>query len=84
MINIFYNIVSIVIGILLIIFGIIQIVKQNKAIGIASLIHGILLIPVGILGFFLPEQYSFITILAMLALAVTMILTLLLTKTKKS
>lgn len=84
MINIFYNVASIVVGILLIIFGITQIVKHNKAIAIASLIHGVLFIPVGILGFFLPENYTFITILGMLALAVTMILTLLLTKTKKS
>ena len=81
--NIFYNIVSMVIGVLLLVFGITQIVKHNKIVGIVSLVHGTLFIPVCILGFFLPDNYMFITILGMLALAVSMILTLLLTKKDK-
>lgn len=82
--NIFYNVVSIVIGVILISFGIVQIVKHIIGVGIISLIHGVLFLGVGISCFFLPEKYQFITILSMLALAITMILTLLLTKKNKS
>jgi len=82
--NIFYNSASIIVGIILLVFGIIQIVKKNIALGIISVIHSLLFITVGILGFFLPEKYQFITILGMLAFAVTMILSLLLTKKNKS
>ena len=81
--NIFYNIVSIVVGIILIGFGIVQIIKKVRSIGIISIIHGLLFIGSGIGGFFLPKNYEFISILAMLALAVTMILSLLLTRTIK-
>ena len=81
--NIFYNIVSIIIGVILIGFGIVQIIKKVKAIGIISIIHGLLFIGFGIFGFFLPKEYEFISILAMLALVVTMILSLLLVKTTK-
>ena len=82
--NIFYNSASIIVGIILLVFGIIQMVKKNIALGIISVIHSLLFITVGILGFFLPDEYQFITILGMLAFAVTMILSLLLTKKNKS
>jgi len=81
--NIFYNIISIVIGIILIVFGIIELIRHNKSMGIISLIHGILFIGFGTYGFFVPKEYEFITVLSMLALAVTMIFALLLTKTIK-
>ena len=81
--NIFYNIVSIVIGIILIVFGIVELIRKIKSIGIISLIHGPLFVGLGIAGFFIPKEYEFITILGMLALAVTMIFTLLLIHTTK-
>ena len=82
--NIFYNIVSIVVGVILIGFGIVKIIKKPMAMGIISFIHGILFVGAGIGGFFIPKEYGFITILSMLALAVTMILSLLLLKTTKN
>ncbi len=81
--NIFYNIVSIAIGVILIVFGIVKIIKKPMSIGIISIVHGLLFIGFGIYGFFIPKEYQFITILSMLAIAVTMILSLLLVKTTK-
>ena len=46
--NIFYNIVSIVVGVILIVFGILQIVKKKKlAIGIVAIVHSVLFIFLG-------------------------------------
>lgn len=81
--NIFYNIVSIAIGVILIVFGIVKIIKKPMSIGIISIVHGLLFVGFGIYGFFIPKEYQFITILSMLAIAVTMILSLLLVKTTK-
>lgn len=83
--NIFYNIVSIVVGVILIVFGILQIVKKKKlAIGIVAIVHSVLFIFLGISCFFLPDEYQFITILGMLAITITMILSLLLINIKNS
>lgn len=79
--NIFYNIVSIAVGVILIGFGGYRIVKKPLSLGIISLVHGLLFVGAGTGGFFVPKEYGFITVLSMLALAVTMILSLLLTKT---
>ncbi|MGM9969626.1 MAG: hypothetical protein ACI35S_04425 [Anaeroplasma sp.] len=70
--NVFYNIVSIVIGLMLIMFSISVIKKKKIKFGILTIIHAILFIFFGIGGFFLPEKYSFITILGMLALCILM------------
>ena len=78
--NIFYNIVSISIGVILLVFGITQIIKNKKAFGIISIVHSLLFIGVGVYGFFIPKDYEFIPVLAMLAFTVTMILSFLLTK----
>lgn len=71
---IFYNITSIVIGLLLIYFGIFSIIKKKKLLfGILTLVNSLFFIGFGIFGFFLPEeyeQYSFIVILAMLAFSI--------------
>ncbi len=79
--NIFYNIVSIVVGVILIGFGGYKIVKKPLSLGIISLVHGLLFVGAGIGGFLVPKDYSFITVLSMLALTITMILSLLLTNT---
>ncbi len=75
---IFYNILSIVIGTILIYFGIFSIVKKKKLLfGILTLIHAVLFVGFGIFGFLLPEEYkdySFIVILAMLAFTLTEII----------
>ena len=75
---IFYNILSIVIGPILIYFGIFSIVKKKKLLfGILTLIHAVLFVGFGIFGFLLPEEYkdySFIVILAMLAVTLTEII----------
>jgi hypothetical protein len=79
---IFYNILSITIGTILIYFGIATILKKKKLLfGILTLIHAVLFIGFGIFGFLLPEEYknySFIVILAMLAFSLTEIICFLL------
>lgn len=73
-INIFYNIVSILIGLIVLCFGIIKIIKEKKLLfPIICIAHSILFIAFGILGFFVPEEYSFIPILAILAFVITLI-----------
>ena len=82
--NIFYNIVSIVVGTILLAFFSYQIYKNKKlAFGILGIVLGILFIRLGVFGFFLPKDYEFITVLGMLALTVIMILILLLSKKEK-
>ena len=82
--NIFYNIVSIVVGTILLAFFSYQIYKNKKlAFGILGIVLGILFIGLGVFGFFLPKDYEFITVLGMLALTVIMILILLLSKKEK-
>ena len=73
-INIFYNIVSILIGLIVLSFGIIKIIKEKKLLfSIICIVHSILFIAFGILAFFVPEEYSFIPILAILAFVITLI-----------
>ena len=73
-INIFYNIVSILIGLIVLCFGIIKIINEKKLLfPIICIAHSILFIAFGILGFFVPEEYSFIPILAILAFVITLI-----------
>ena len=64
---IFYNIASILIGLILIYLGIICIIKKDrKPFGISTLVDSVFFIGFGILGFFLTgdlEVYSFIVIL---------------------
>ena len=73
----FYNIVSIILGVLVIGFGIMKIKKQPLLLIIISIIHGLGFLGFGIGGFFVPEKYEFITILGMLALTITLLIALL-------
>ena len=76
--DIFYSILSILMGLILIIFAIIQLVKKNKKLfPIVVIIHGLLFLGFGILGFFVPEKYNFITILAIVAFGITLIISFL-------
>ena len=76
--DIFYSILSILMGLILIIFAIIQVVKKNKKLfPIVVIIHGLLFLGFGILGFFVPEKYNFITILAIVAFGITLIISFL-------
>ncbi len=72
--NIFYNSVSIIIGVIVLIFGITKIIKDKKFLfPIICIIHALLFIGFGIFGFFIPEKYNFIPILAILAFVITLI-----------
>ena len=76
--DVFYSILSIIMGLILIIFAISQLVKKNKKLfPIVVIIHGLLFLGFGILGFFVPEKYNFITILAIVAFGITLILSFL-------
>ncbi len=78
--NIFYNVVSIIIGIALIFFGAFNMRKHKILFSIFIFIHAVLFLLAGIGGFFLPDKYQYITILAMLALCITMAIVMLLLK----
>lgn len=82
--NIFYNCVSIIIGLVLIYFGITQLLKKKLPVGITASIHSVLFLGTGICGFFLPQEYQFITILAMLAFCITMAIPMILIKDGKN
>lgn len=82
MANLFYNIVSIGIRIILICFGSINLRKNRISFTILTYIHSLLFLTAGIGGFFLPQQYQYITILAMLAFCITMAISLLTLKKK--
>ena len=77
--NIFYNVTSIVIGVLLIVFGIFTLINKKKILfAVLTFVHSVLFIAFGILGFFLFEtQYEPMTILAMLAFSITYIICIL-------
>ena len=77
--NIFYSTASIIVGLLLLLFGFYQLIKmKRRLIGILAIIHSILFIGFGVYGYFISKKYEFIVILAMLAFAITMIICLLL------
>ena len=72
--NVFYNIVSIVLGVIVLIFAITKIVKNKMVLfPVICIIHALLFIGFGIGGFFFPEGYDFIPILALLAFVITLI-----------
>ena len=77
--NLFYNIASILVGVLLIAFGIFTLIKKkNILFCVLTFIHSALFIGFGILGFFLMNtEHEFITILAMLAFTITYLLVML-------
>ena len=79
--NIFYNSACILMGTLLIIYPVYRLVKHlfDKK-DLIMLLFSIPYLFLGIYGFFIPKEYEFIPVLAMLAFAVTMILSFLLTK----
>lgn len=78
--NLFYNTVSIIIGIILILFAVFNLKKSRVLLFILTLIHSGLFLLAGVGGFFMPKEYQYITILAMLAFCITMAITLLLIK----
>lgn len=80
MLNIFYNIFSIIIGIVLILFFVFNLRKNKLYMSIVSIVHGIVFIIAGISGFFIPKEYGYITILWMLALCITMAISIVLNK----
>ncbi len=77
--NLFYNIASVLIGILLIFFGVMTLMKKKKiAFSVLTFIHAALFIGFGILGFTLMgTEYEVITILAMLAFTITFLIVML-------
>ena len=77
--NLFYNIASIFVGLLLLVFGILTLLKKKKILfSVLTFIHSALFIGFGILGFFLMNtEYESLTILAMLAFAITFLLIML-------
>lgn len=72
--NVFYNIASILIGLGLIFYGVTNLKKSKRLLGILTFVHSGLFLFFGIFGFFLPEEYESISVLAMLAFCITMVL----------
>ena len=77
--NLFYNIASIIVGLLLIAFGIFTLLKKKKVLFcILTFIHSALFIGFGIFGFFLANtDYEMMSILSMLAFTITYLLVML-------
>lgn len=78
--NIFYNIISILVGLILVYFGVSNIKNSKKLFSVLTLIHALLFLGFGITGFFLPKEYQYITVLSMLAFCITMGITILVLK----
>lgn len=83
--NVFYDIASILIGIILAVFGTVTFVSKKKLLFfILSLVHSLLFIGFGILGFIMMNtEYEYITILSMLAFSITYIIVILLVYKKE-
>ena len=83
--NVFYDIASILIGIILAVFGTVTFVTKKKLLFfILSLVHSLLFIGFGILGFIMMNtEYEYITILSMLAFSITYIIVILLVYKKE-
>lgn len=77
--NLFYNIASIIVGLLLIAFGIFTLLKKKKVLFcILTFIHSAFFIGFGIFGFFLANtDYEMMSILSMLAFTITYLLVML-------
>ncbi len=77
--NLFYNIASVLVALLLIGFGIMTLIRKKKiAFCVLTFVHGALFLGFGILGFFLMNtEYEVMTILAMLAFTITYLIVLL-------
>ncbi|MBO5711319.1 MAG: hypothetical protein J6R47_00635 [Acholeplasmatales bacterium] len=70
---IFYNIVSIITSVLVVIYSI-NLYKLKKIVyAIASNVLSVLLLATGIVGFIVPKEYEFIVIMAMLVLCILMV-----------
>ena len=81
--NIFYNIASILIGLVFIPYIILNVKKNKIYQTVVYSILSVLLVFFGIYGFFLPKEYEYISILAMLAFSILGILFYLLTNKKE-
>lgn len=80
--NIFYNIASILIGLVFIPYIILNVKKLKIYQTVVYSILGLLFLFFGIFGFFLPQEYEYISILSMLAFSILGILFYLLTNKK--
>ncbi len=76
---IFYNIISFLLGAFILFYGIFSFSKFKNILSLClSIIHSILLIACGIVGFIINENYSYIIIIIMAVLAISYILILML------
>lgn len=80
--NIFYNIASILIGLIFIPYIILNVKKNKIYQTVVYSILSVLFLFFGIYGFFLPKEYEYISILSMLAFSILGILFYLLTNKK--
>ena len=75
--NIFYNVSSLLLGIMIFFYGVMSYTKgKNVLILSLAILHSILLIASGIVGFIIPEDYSYIIIICMFTFTLSYILVL--------
>ncbi len=73
----FYNIASISLGVIILIYNIISFARFKRVlVFLLGIMHSLLLLGGGITGFFIPEDYSYIIIIALLVIAISYILVL--------
>ncbi|MCR5350778.1 MAG: hypothetical protein K6E20_07300, partial [Acholeplasmatales bacterium] len=71
------GITSIIIGIILLAFGIYQFfIGHKKLLGLISAFHSLLFLCIGIFGLVVPKKYDLVITLLMLAFTITMIISL--------
>ena len=75
--NLFYNIMSLILGVSIFSYGILSFTKKrNLLLLFLALLHGAILIASGIVGFIIPDNYSFIVTIIMFVFTVSYILIL--------
>ena len=75
--NIFYNVVSLILGIMICAYSFMSFTKEKKILLLSlGILHSLLLIASGVVGFIIPEDYSYIIIICMFTFTISYILVL--------
>ena len=75
--NIFYNVISLILGIMICAYSFMSFTKEKKILLLSlGILHSLLLIASGVVGFIIPEDYSYIIIICMFTFTISYILVL--------
>ena len=75
--NIFYNVASLILGIMICAYSFMSFTKEKKILLLSlGILHSLLLIASGVVGFIITEDYSYIIIICMFTFTISYILVL--------